>query len=115
VQHQQSRRGRDAAADRQHLLIAAGEGTGRLIATLGEDWKQGEDALEIASPVAPTGLRIGAHLKIFHYRHRAKDLATFGNVCDAEVRTLGGSDGEQIPILEMDAAAARPQGAGSGL
>ena len=41
-------------------------------------------------------------------------MAALGNVRDAEMGTLGGRDGEQIPILETDAAAARPHGAGNG-
>jgi hypothetical protein len=45
VEQQQLRRGGDAAADRQHLLLAAGQRAGELVTTFREHRKKGEDAI----------------------------------------------------------------------
>src|SRR6266496_6251724 len=88
------RRGRDPAADRQHLLLAARKRPGRLDAPFAENREQRKNALEVARPVPPARGRIGAHFEILHHGQGGKDLAALRHVGDAEVSALGWRDAQ---------------------
>ena len=84
VEHEQCRPGHERAADREHLLLAAGQLPGELLLPLVED---GED-LEHARGVLPDA---GASLpdkstefEVLEHRHVRPDLALLGAMGDAE-------------------------------
>ena len=83
VEDQQFRIGHQRAADRQHLLLAAGQRHAHVAAALGEPRKQRVDFLDgpgigIAETVA------GGGDEIFVHRQVRKDLAAFRHQADAE-------------------------------
>ena len=81
VEQQQLRVGHQRPADGQHLLLAAGEGAGELVAPFLEPREQREDALAVfldARLVAAQG--VGAHVQVFVHRQRREDLAAFGRM-----------------------------------
>ena len=85
VEDQQPRIGHQRAADRQHLLLAAGQRAAHIAAALGEPRKQRVDLFERpridgAEPVAGGGDQILAHGQIGKY------LATLGHEADAQLR-----------------------------
>src|SRR6202035_3713101 len=66
VKNEQSRLGHQAPADRQHLLLTAGQGAGAWRVPLGKSRKDREHALAImASPGASTA--IAAEIEIFRH------------------------------------------------
>src|SRR5260221_8847481 len=115
IQHQKFWRGRQSAADRQHLLLAAGQGSRELAAAFGKHRQPFEDTLDIVFPIAPAGLGHRAHFEIFHHRERWKDLASFGDMGDAKMGALRRPDGQEVGIFECDRAGACAYYSGNGL
>src|SRR5208282_1280642 len=115
VEHEEPRGRGQAAADRQHLLLAARERAGELAAPLGQHGEERHDTLEVARPLPPPRRGIGAHLEILQDRQRGEDLAAFRHVGDAEVRARGGRHGEKVAFLIADAASLRRHRAGDRL
>ena len=115
VEHQQLRRRREPAPDRQHLLLAARERAGELVAPFREDRKELQDHRQrFAEPrLALAG--VGAHFEIFHHRHRGEHLAPLRHMRDAELRALGRRHREQVLPVVGDLAADRRNDAGDGL
>ena len=91
VEHHQLRRAHQAAADREHLLLAAGERAGRLPAALGQHRKQRKHPFEIARALRARARQHRAHVEVFRDRERRKNLAAFGDLADAEIADRDGS------------------------
>jgi hypothetical protein len=85
VEHHELRCAHKAAADRQHLLLAARERPGRLARTLGEDGKQCHHPLQIAPPSVAGPRQHCPHGEILGDRQGGKQLATFRNLANAAV------------------------------
>ena len=115
VEHHQLRRAHQAAADRQHLLLAARQRAGRL--PLRARPARGN----IASTrsrfcVAPRARarQHRAHLEVFGNRQRRENLPALGHLADAEIADAMARPAGDIGAAEQDAAARRPQHAGDG-
>jgi hypothetical protein len=86
IEHQQPRLQHQAAADRQHLLLAAAHGAGQLLLAVGQPRKDAVDEIERAAAFG-LGLRhIGADLEIFLHGHFGKYLTALRYVGDAQFR-----------------------------
>src|SRR5688500_6688478 len=85
VQHHQLRAAHHAAADGEHLLLPAGEGTGELFLPLAQARKQGEYFGHSMFHPRTGARQHGADLEILHCRERWKELAPFGYLADAEI------------------------------
>ena len=107
IQHQEARGAGEAAADRQHLLLAAGECAGELAGAFGQDGEQRVDAFQRVVPLGAAGLWVSAHLEIFAYCEGAEHLATLWHVGDAEMGACCGAAGEQVLALKIDGAGDR--------
>ncbi len=113
VQHQQARIRHQGPADRQHLLLPAREGAGRLASPLAQTRKQRDDTVERPAAGA-TVTRAGGGDEIFFDGERRKDPPPFRHQAEAQT-----GDGmrrqarERLP-LEVDPAAARPVEAHDG-
>jgi hypothetical protein len=115
VEHEQVGRGGKPATDRQHLLLAARQRAGELVATLAENWKQLQDHRQQLGAAGATIGGVGAHVEVFHHRHRREHLAAFRHVGDAQMRALGRRHGQEIAAVVADLAGTRRHGAGNGL
>ncbi len=105
VENEQARVGHQRAADRQHLLLAAGEKIGHRAGALGEARKQRENLCErprIGGAVAVGG---GGE-KIFARGQIGKDLAAFRHQPDAE---LGDAIGRQAADLARRRTGSSPR------
>src|SRR6267378_2048097 len=111
VEQQKARRRSEAAADREHLLLPAGERTRGLIAALLQHRKQGIDLLEIARPLRASLVGQRAHLEVLEDAERPEHLPPFGHVRDAEMGALRRRHREQVAAFEADAARCRRHGA----
>ena len=80
-----SRVGHQRAADRQHLLLAAGELVAAVAAPLGETREQLEHALQ-RPPAPPVASRPRRHDQVLDHRQRGEDAAPFGHEGDAAAR-----------------------------
>src|SRR5258708_39783754 len=79
------------ATHRHHLLLAARERAGQLLAALGQPWKQAKDAVAIAAHAALVAAADeGAQLEIFFHRHARKDAPRLGHHGDATPDDLAG-------------------------
>jgi len=85
-----------------HLLLAARQRPGELVAALRQYRKQREDGRQQLRPAGTPAAGIGAHLQVLHDRHGGEHLAPFGDVGDAELRPCGRRHGEEIPTLVGD-------------
>ena len=74
---------RNAAADRQHLLLAAREQPGALVEALLEARKIAVDALEIARHGVAVAAQERTHGEIFGDGQEREDFAAFGHVARA--------------------------------
>src|SRR6267143_1969405 len=108
VEQQKPRRRSEAAADRKHLLLPAGERTRGLIAALLQHRKQGIDLLEITRPLRASLVGQRAHLEVLEDAERPEHLPPFGHVRDAEMGALRRRHREQVAAFEADAARTVP-------
>ena len=115
VQHQQIGRRGQSAGDRQHLLLAARQGAGELVAALSENRKQLDRWWAASPPGAGRSSRVRAHLQIFHDRHRREYLAAFRHVGDAELCALGAGRASRLRPVTDDLAEQGADHAGDGL
>src|SRR6202165_4607119 len=111
AEQQKPRRRSEAAADREHLLLAAGECARRLVAALLEHRKQRVDLLEIARPSRAPLVRQRTHLEGLEHAERPDHLPPFRHVSDTEMGALRRRHREQIAAFEADAARCRRHGA----
>ncbi len=111
VQHQQARAAHQGAADRQHLLLAAGQRAAALGHALLEPRKQREDALQPAGAIGLAAVGgVGAHLQVFRNAHARENPAAFRRLGDAQPGDFVRRHvGDVLPV-EFDLA-----GAGAGL
>src|SRR5690606_20896538 len=104
VQQQQARFQHERAAERHHLLFAAGQGAGGLAAALAQAREQRVDALatglQRAFLAAP---HVAAQVQVFLDRHFREHVAPFGHVGDAEFRHLVRRAPQQVLAVEADA------------
>ena len=77
-----------AAADREHLLLAAGERPRLLALALGEAREEVEDAVEILVDVAALLALVGAHLEVLEHGHPREDAAALRRLRDAHAHDL---------------------------
>src|SRR5437667_1210019 len=63
----------EAAAEREHLLLAAGEGSGELLAPLAEDGEYGEHGLQAFPALPARGAAVRAELEILPHAERGED------------------------------------------
>ena len=114
VEDQQLGVGHQRPADRQHLLLAAGELVAHVALALGQARKEAEGALERPG-IAARGAVGGRRQKVLAHREVGEDLAALGHQAEAEA---GDAEGGQVidPVaLELDDAAARRQQAHDGI
>ena len=114
VEHDELGLAHQAAADRQHLLLAAGQRAGRLRAPLGEPREQ-RRARDRGSWRGGAGARQhGAHLEILVTRQGRKHLPAFGDLADAEIADAVARPAGDVGAAKHDAAARRRLHAGDG-
>ena len=115
VEHDELRRAHEAAADREHLLLAARERPGRLPAALGEPREQREHPLAILRALAPCARQHGADLEILVHAESGEDLPALRDLADAEIAHAMARQATDFGPAEADAAASRTMQAGDGL
>ena len=103
VEQDQPRPAHQRAADRQHLLLAAGERAAALISAVAQPRKQREHALEVGIEVGGVG-HGGADLQILHHRHARKNAAAFRRLRDAELGDLVRRQAGDVAAGEADTA-----------
>src|SRR4029079_17414954 len=102
--HDEQVRGSDQRpADRQHLLLAAGELVAVIFAPLRQPWEHGVDVLGLAARRAMARLGIG-DANMLGYGQRWKDAAIFRNISDTAAHDV-------IGLLPGDVDAAVANGA----
>ena len=90
VEQQQLRAGHQRAADRDHLLLAAGEQPGGLGAPLAQAREQVEHGLELAPALRAAGQRHAARAQVLLDRQPREDAPALGHLDDARAHDLGG-------------------------
>src|SRR6267378_1127742 len=88
VEQEQVGLGHEAATEREHLLLAAGERAGELGAARSQERKELEHGLQRLGPVRARGAPVRAQLEILHDAERGEDAPALGDVSDAERRAL---------------------------
>ena len=104
--------GHQAAGDRHHLLLAAGERAGGLAPPLGEPRKQGEHLVEAVGIFGRRAFGEGAELEILGDRHGAEQLPALRHQRKAARRLDVGRQPRHVLALEQHAAAPGRDGAG---
>ena len=94
--HDEARLPHQAAGDRQHLLLAAGERAGALPPPLGEPREERQHALERRLGAGARARHHGAHLKVLADRHGGEDLAAFRPPGRCRDRRCGATDSPAI-------------------
>ena len=107
VEDEQPRVGHQRPADRQHLLLAAGEQVRHDAGALGEPRKQRKDFVE-RPRIGGGGAVSGGGDQVFARGEIGKNLAAFGHQADAE---LGDAVGRQLAdVLAVEPDRARRAG-----
>src|SRR5438128_407707 len=114
VEHDELGRTHQAAADGEHLLLAAGHGAGDLRAALLEPREQREHILQLTLRTVACPRNHRAHLEILEHAERGKDLPAFGDLTDAEVADTVRFQPADRLAFEADRARARGLDAGDG-
>ena len=83
VEQQQARAAHQRAADREHLLLAAGKAVCLLAAALAEAREVAVDAVDVALHVA-IAADVGAQAQVLHHRELHEQLAALRDVRDAQ-------------------------------
>src|SRR6185369_6087074 len=112
VEHDELGLAHQAAADREHLLLAAGHGAGVLAAPLGQAREQRIDALARRGLAGAPAREIRADFEVLVDGQGREDLTPFGDLADAEIAHLVARPAGDVGALERDAARARPLDAG---
>ena len=79
VEHEQARPREERHRDRQHLLLAAGQGAGELAAAGGEDGEEGPGPLERPPQPLRRRHREAPQLQVLLDRHRREQAASLGD------------------------------------
>ena len=110
----QLRPAHQAAADRQHLLLAARHGARRLPPPLGEAREQGEHLVHRRLRAAARARQERTDLEVLLDRERREDLAPLGDLADTEVADPVARLAGDVGAAEADASGPRPLHAGDG-
>ena len=102
------------AAHGQHLLLAAGKGTGNLFAALFQAGKALVDIFDIGFD-GGIGLGKGAHFQVFLHRHLQKDVTPLRDLRHPLLDDFVRGDSAQILAVKQDAAGFGMQQAGNGV
>ena len=122
VEHDELWPRHEGAADREHLLLAAGEGAGELAPPLLEPREELEDGLEVGLRLAPAPSaamaspdRVAAELEVLEDGEGSEELAPFGHERAAAAEDgLGPRPGDFL-AFEGDAAGLGAQEAGEAV
>ena len=112
VEQQEFRFGHQRATEREHLLLATGQRSGRLTQPLLQAGKHVEDELLDVRPRRRTAGSDGAELKMLGDREVRKDLPAFGHVHDPAAHDLVRIELVEPLALELDRASPRCDDAG---
>ena len=92
VEHEQLGLGHQRAAHGEHLLLAAGEGAGGLLAAFSEDREEVVGALDVLLDARLVVAEEGAELEVLLDRQPGEDVPSLGGVGEAEGDDLVGGD-----------------------
>src|SRR3954453_8855383 len=95
----------ERAADRDHLLLAAGEGPRALLLSFREPGKERVDAFEVAAELRAVTALEGAHLEVLEHGHAWEQLAALGRLRDAEPHDVVRRFSGDVLAAEHDRAA----------
>src|SRR5262245_14929645 len=115
VKQDEARPGHEGAPDGQHLLLAARERARGLAATLRQDGKVRQHALEIRGHPARVLAHVGAHLEIFAHGEVREHPPPLGAMGDARAKNVLGLPALDLAPVEYDAPGRRSHEAGDGL
>src|SRR5205814_10188506 len=93
-----------AAADGEHLLLAAGEGAGDLPAALGERGEHGKDFAQGLRCAASRAGQHGADGEVLLDAQAGEDLPALGDLADAEVADAVRLEVADVALFEVDRA-----------
>src|SRR6185295_15984968 len=114
VEHDQLGAAHQAAADGEHLLLAAGERAGELVVAFLEAREHGEDVVESSFRLAARAREEAADLEVLEHAQAGEDLPPLGDLADAEVAgDMRLAAGNVLP-LELDFPGAGLLDAGDG-
>src|SRR5882672_10458595 len=115
IEQQQRRAVHQRAPDREHLLLAARELSGRLVQPFPEPRKISVDEFQIVSDGVAVLARIGAHHQVLAHAQERKHLAPLGHVAKTEPHDLVGFHALDRLAEKFDRALLRIENAGNGL
>ena len=101
-------------ADGQHLLLAAGQETGRQLALTGKDREVAVDQFQVGADLA-VGAGIGAHAQVLVDGEERKHLPALRHMADAEPRHPVRVESGDVVASEVDAALLRIHRRADGL
>ena len=106
IQEQQPRAPHQGAGDRQHLLLAAGEGAAALVDTLLEPWKQLKHAFQVGLKMLGI-CQAGADLQVLEHAHAQENAPAFRRLRDSQGCDLVGGHSRDVAPGKRNAAFAR--------
>ena len=113
VQHQQARPAHQRAADRHHLLLAAGQRAGKLALPFRQPRKQRMDAPQVGGDAGAVAARIGAHRQVLRHAQGRPQLAFFRAMGKAAPHDLFRRQAINPLLLKMDGAGGHLHQAGN--
>src|SRR6202040_1058983 len=105
VEQHQSRPQHQGAAYRQHLLLAAAQGSGGLGTTFLESWEMRVDLLDVAGDAHSVIPHHGAELEIFLHGHADEGAPPLRHMGDPEAHDLLSGAAEERLAVEANLAA----------
>src|SRR3990170_1470052 len=101
----------ESASRCKHLLLAARKGAGGLAGALLQNGKTREHRVQVRfhAGAVPPEPDVGAGEKVLTHRHVREDEAVLGHQRDPTPDDVGGRSPRQLPSLEGDRAAPRPE------
>ena len=114
VQHQHGGVAHQGAAHGQHLLLAAGHGTGQLLPALFQAGEQLKDFFFVGAD-GGGGLRIAAHIQVLLHGHVQEHMAAFRHMGQALLHDLVRADALDALALVQHITRFGVQQAGDGL
>jgi hypothetical protein len=111
VHHEQARAGHQCPRHRQHLLLPTGESTGGLAGALLQNGKTREHRVQVRlyPGAVPPEAEVSAGEQVLARGHVREDEAVLGHQRDPAPDDVGGRSSRQLPSLEADRAAPRPE------
>jgi hypothetical protein len=107
VEHHQLRRAHQAAADRQHLLLAARKRAGRLAQALLQARKHRQHTVAVLVAVRLRARQHRAHVEVFGDSQCGKHLAALRHLPDAEIAHLVARQPRNVAAAVADRTARR--------